>query len=153
MNLRELATDPELRKEGVWVTLFENMDVKVRPFGNPDHLREIERRKRLHKAKNRTGNISAEIEAQIGIESLPDTVWMDWRGSGFIDIETGEPLPYSYKNALAILKNEDLEVVGLGVINVAREQETFRRAQVEESEKNLKKPSPGTCDGKKSGKT
>ena len=98
----------------------------------------------------RSGDVNKDIDNEIQIKAICRDVLVDWKG--IQDLDTGEELPYSYENAVKLLKDKRIKRFAVQIVEISSEQETFRRVEEEETEKNLEKSSDGNSTGKKSEK-
>ena len=148
--LDAFGTDLDLEETGVWVQMTGDIIVKVRPLGNDKYMRTLERLKKPHQRMYRSGDVNKDIDNEIQIKAICRDVLVDWKG--IQDPDTGEELPYSYENAVKLLKDKRIKRFAVQIVEDSSEQETFRRVEEEETEKNLEKSSDGNSTGKKSEK-
>jgi hypothetical protein len=137
------ATDPTLESEGVWVQLREDMEVKVAAFTSKEFTALLERLKLPHKALIRKGGLDAKVEEDLYTQAMAKAIIVDWRGKGWVD-EAGKPAAYSPEQAYKYLTDEKLKHFKADIIFLAKEQETYRLQEKEESTKNSKKSSAGS---------
>lgn len=147
------GTDPDLEEEGVWVKMFEGAEVCIRAFNNKKHKAMLERLRGPYKQQIQRGTLSDDIDEEIHLKAFCKTVLVNWRGDGIQDPDTGEVIPYSYENAIKLLKDDRLKRFKNDCMFISTEQETFKLATTEEAIKNSEKSSSGASDSKKSPKS
>lgn len=143
--LEAFGIDPELEEQGVWVEIVKDVKVKVCAIGTQNHMKILEKLKAPHQAQIRANTLDPEIEEAIHVKAMAKTVLVDWEG--MTDPDTNKPLPYSYENAVKLLSDPRLKRFKGTIFSIATQQETFRKQEVEESTKNLKKSSGGSSSG------
>jgi hypothetical protein len=132
MDLNKVfGTDKNLEEEGVWVDLGDESKIKIARMGN---IKSRERATKLQKSAKLANKYSID---NFNEEDLADilaySVIKDWKGIK----DNGEDLPYSFENAKAmILKYRDFRDM---VVELSTEMETFRKVDIEEGKKNIKK--------------
>jgi len=145
------GTDLTLEKEGVWVEFAEGIKFKIRPMRNKKFIALLQKLQRPYKSAIRNGSIKEDLHQGLITKALAKEVVVDWLGVN--DLESGEPLDYSWTNATRLLSDARMERLLLMVVEVAGEQETFKNIEEEETEKNSEKSSSGNSNGKKSAKS
>lgn len=134
---KKYATDATLEKEGVWVDIGEGARVRVARSDNPNFVKCLQSKAKPYRVQSRNRTLSDEVANKVLIETMAETILLDWDGIQ----KDGKTLPYSKENAVLLLT--DLKDFRRIITELADESETFRKQEMEESEKNLKPSSGG----------
>ncbi len=96
MDIREFDTDETKEKNGVWVPIDVDLEVKVRRMFNPEFDRFIAQRQRGRRPTQDTGS-------QLIIEAMAETVLLGWKGF----TENKKDYKWSKERGLAMLQKRD----------------------------------------------
>jgi len=141
MSLYEAyETDTKLEEGGVWVDLSGGVKVKVAALGNKAHQKAMEKMFAPYKNQRRRNSMDETIEEDIHTKAIAQTILLDWEG---VTDREGNKLKYSFENSYKILIDESLKRFKADILYIAKEAETFKQQEVDESVKNSKKSSSG----------
>lgn len=133
MEISEFYTDTKLEEEGVWVDLFDNVQVKVASLNNPEYEKALIRAANPYSQAIARGKMTTlEVQRKIGPELIAKHILKDW--SGFT--KKNKELKFSVEEAKKLL-TDSREFREL-VIAAANDTENFRLAEVEEAAETLK---------------
>lgn len=131
MEINSLKVDQKKAEEGVWFEISEKTRIKLARIGALSYKKEVERlmkpyaHQRLHNK-----SIPLEIREDLAIQALAKTIILDWEGF----TEDGNPYPYSYENAIKLLRESP--PFAEYVTQLASSAEEFFREGVETAGKN-----------------
>lgn len=99
----QYETDPDAEENGKWFrNIRPGVSVKLRRatsrFAMETRRKVIARFRKLA----RNGEFSPEVQNQILVHTMAEGIIVDWEGAAFRNPD-GTPLPYSKKNAVALL--------------------------------------------------
>lgn len=126
-------TDVELELEGVWVELTKDIKVKVAALGNRKHQEAIEKFTKPYRSQIRSKTISSEVEEDLHVKAICKAVLVDWEG---VTDKEGNKLDYSFENAYKLLSDPSLKRFKSDIIYLAKEAETYKNNELEQSSKN-----------------
>lgn len=128
----KFATDAQAEIEGVWVDLGGGASVKVARFGNPKHTELVKQLQKPYAQSIKAGvDIADDLKTAMAVESMAQAILLDWKG---IEDEDGKLIPHSIENAKKLLG--DLKDFRDTIAFLATQQETFRKAALEQAAKN-----------------
>lgn len=131
MDIRKtFGTDAKLESEGVWMDLGEGARIKVARAGNPANRRKLTKLMERHRVTLRTRNLPEDVLERITIETMAETLLLDWTGIE----ERGETVPYSLENATRLLT--DYKDFRDQVAALAADMALFRAESEEGAQKN-----------------
>ncbi len=137
MDIDKAFTDETLEREGAWVEYREGSRVKLARLGNPRFQRMYEAKMRPYRRLERQNKMDPELTTKLLCDCLAETVLLGWEGFD----HQGKPVPYSTEGAKALLmRSMDFRDE---ITVLATEEENFKQAMDEESEKNSQTPSAG----------
>ena len=127
MDIKDFFTDEEKEEQGVWVDCGDGLEIKVRRMFN-SHFNRVLAAKR--KPMGRRYDRSTELQEQVLVEVIAETVLIDWKGLE----NAGKPLKYDAKTALDLLKRsrDFRNIVSLAADDVGN----FQSEEAEEDAKN-----------------
>jgi hypothetical protein len=101
-------SDEKKEEEGVWQTIADGVDWKLRRMRSKPVL---DARKRIYGPFERAQRGSDKdlpdaVELQCTVNLLSQAVVVDWRGPGMVD-DKGEPIPFTPENCAEILRDPD----------------------------------------------
>lgn len=128
---RSLATDESAENAGVWLDL-SSVKFKIARSNTEQYYEEMETiadefREALKKAKPKE---AAKIEVDLLVKLYAKVVLRDWTEGVMYD---GEPLPYSYENAVKLLQIKDFRQ---WVVKQATDLNNYKVAKFEADQKN-----------------
>ena len=127
MKISTFATDLDLEENGVWVDIGQGASLLIARQGNPRYNEHVRKTCKPHSRQIRNQTISEELSNELLIASLAETILLDWKG---LEDDKGKPIKYSKKAAIELLTGlKDFRAL---VQEIAREQATFRAAEIEE---------------------
>ena len=127
---KKYATDEKLEEDGTWTEIGPKTRLLVARLGNPRYRAAFKRLSRPYQAQIDRNSLPEEIQEQILIKSLAETVLLGWEGLE----EGGQPLAYSKETALRLLT--DLKDFRDDVLTLARQAEAYRVQALEDAVKN-----------------
>lgn len=122
--------DPQLAADGVDIDFGEGVGVTVRPFNNKE---AVAYRDRLMQPYSRLRKVPEDVTTDITNKVIARHVLIGWKG--VTDLE-GNPLEYSFENALKVLSTPEFAPFRDDVVLAAATRETFQREQDEEAAGN-----------------
>jgi hypothetical protein len=126
-------TDTALENEGAWVEITSELKIKVAALGNKAHQEAIEKFFKPYKAQKRSNMIDDTLEEELHTKAIAKAILIDWQG---MTDRKGKELPYSFENAYFLLSDPAMRRFKNDVIMIAKEAETFKNKELEESVKN-----------------
>lgn len=137
-NLKQLSTDPEKAREGVWVPYRGESQLKISRSNNKE-LEQFKREKALENADifQKGGEEADKLAEEVEQEALARFILRDW--SGISLSEDGEETPYSVEIGKQIFADESMADFRDDVINIADNREHYRPAAEEAATKAVKK--------------
>lgn len=128
MRISKFATDTGLEEDGVWIDIGEGASLKVARIGNPRYRKALRAATKPHARSIRMGILPQDQIEELELNVIADTILLDWKG---IEDDNGDPIEYNRENALQLLQNlRDFRAL---VLDIAQEQQAFRREEQEES--------------------
>lgn len=134
MDITKFRTDEEKERKGVWIPIGDGAELLIARWGNPEMVKTSERLMEPPEIKQayRHGALSEEKALEINIETMAESILLDWRGLE----EKGKSIQYSKAKAIELLRIKDF--CGL-VTAISKTQENFRAQVHAEGVDNLKK--------------
>ena len=127
---RMFGTNKNAEIEGIWQDIGDGVSLLIARIGNPQYQKEFQKIAKPHRRALRRGTLSDEVAEKLLIKAMAKNILLDWKGLE----EDGEPIPYSYENAVRILTEyKDLRDY---VSDMANEIDAFKLEDDEEAEKN-----------------
>ena len=124
-------TDTDAEVDGQWVRgIREGMNVLVARWGNPRYRKMFSKLIKPVRQQFDRGTLSEEEITKLTTQCMAETILLDWDGPAFVTRE-GEPLEFSREAAVKLMT--DLPDFRDELVALARESETFRIADREES--------------------
>ena len=117
MKLNEaFGTDKELEDDGKWFDIGDGASVRVARFGNDAHRKLLLRLREPYKALLlRGGEIPDDVNESIIVESMAQTILLDWKGmldqdgnELKYDVEAGRTAFNLYKDFLELVSQLSL---------------------------------------------
>lgn len=140
MDFKEFATDTVAEVEGKWFPL-KDAKLKLARTGNPRYREKLRVELNIHREAIDKGLLDLELNDNVMIDVLVDTILLDWKG--FTD--GGKEVPYSKQKAREYLtKYRDFREF---VAATADKMDNFRTQAEETTKGNSKPDSSGTSDG------
>lgn len=126
MKISTFATDLDLEEKGVWVEIGDGGSLLIARIGNPKYNEHVRRTAKPYKRQVRQGTMDEKLSAKLLNESMANTILLDWKG---IEDDKGKPIKYTVEAAGQLLN--DLKDFRALVFELATEQQTFRRQEME----------------------
>lgn len=138
MDFNNYSYNKELAENGRVVDLDENSSLTICRWGGTRFMACYGELMKPHGFNNQQfgkfeNSVPQDEQTDILIEVVAQTILIGWTGM----TDDGEEIEYSVKNAVRIFKKH--EVFLIDVINMAKEDATFR---IESMEEELEKPKP-----------
>jgi hypothetical protein len=148
LNLKSSARNAELMKKGRWVDLSEGGEVLVASTGTVNFrtfynkIQEEYRRPDKGKLRIRGTKIPPETSEILMFETVINTVLLDWRGFE----NDGEVIPCTLENKRTILNDDQYRWIYNEVVQIATDEDAYRKEALEDDAGNLETASGGTSD-------
>lgn len=130
MKLTAFGQDVEKAENGVWVDLGEGCRVKVARSGSARSERMLKKLTAPHQRAIQMGSIPDALLERLNAEHTSKAILLDWEGLQDAD---GTEIPFSQAKAFEILSNPEYRDFKDQVLYLAREAETFRKQQIDET--------------------
>ena len=129
MEIANLATDPNLEKEGVWVD-YGDYRVKLRRWNNPECRAMIKRLSRPY--RHFRDGLPDDVNRRLTAQVLAETIVVDWEGL----TKNGKPLKFDAKTAQEIFVDPKMTDFTENILTAAQSAEAFRVEALEATGKN-----------------
>jgi len=139
---KSYATDKTLEENGVKIIVAKDDKsgkeswIRVARLGNQKFNQCFDRLQKQNRV-NGMKKLSPEVTEKLLIEAIAETILVDWSGLSY----KGEEIAYSKENAIKML-TEAKDWLD-EIVTLAKNMETFRIQDMEDSAKNLPKSSVG----------
>jgi len=127
MKISSFATDLGLEENGVWVEIGDGASLLIARMGNPKYNEHVRRTAQPYKRQVRNGTMDENLSAKLLNASIAATILLDWKG---LEDDKGKEIKYTRATAEQLLG--DLKDFRALVVEIATEQQTFRRAEMAE---------------------
>lgn len=128
----QFATDLDAENNGVWKEYGDNKFLIARA-GNKPYTKLLTELVTRHKAILESKTDAAEtLGDKLTIEVMAKTILLGWEEPLIVE-QGGEPVPYSFDNAVKALSIKDFRALVNGWAN---EMDAYRVAKLEEVQKN-----------------
>lgn len=131
LDLENLAIDTEKEEDGVWVEVGESAKLLIAHWGNKAFTAAMRRyvTPKQHRLKNMPEHEADALMAKVVVE----TILLDWQGLTL----GGQEVPYSKAKAIELLTSRKFRSFRELVESLAKDDEQFRLAEMEEDMGNL----------------
>lgn len=128
----QFATDPSAEDNGVWKEYGDNKFLIARA-GNKPYTKLLGELVTRHKAiLDNKGDEADRLSDKLMIEVMAKTLLLGWESPLIVE-ENGEPVPYSFDNAVKALQIKDFR----NLVNTwANEMDAYRTAKLQALQKN-----------------
>lgn len=126
LDLNTLAVDTDKEEEGVWVEVGEGASLLIAHWGNKAFTAAMRRyvTPKQHRLKNMPEHEADALMAKV----VSETILLDWKG---VSID-GAEVPYSRAKAVELLTSRKYRSFRELVEGLAKDDEQFRLAEMEE---------------------
>jgi len=129
MSIKITPIKEEVELEGVW-TEYMGVPLKIARWGTKEFTKAFRRHSRPHAAAIKKENLSEEQSQEIMVNTIADTILLDWDSSKFVI--DGQSVPFNRANVKELLL-QDRDCF-LFVMDFAKDMQNYLIEEVEELE-------------------
>lgn len=110
MKISKLKTDPSKEENGVWVSMGDNLRIKVARLSSEGYKSYLRKIGTPYRSAARSGNMDEKIAADLVKQAIANKILLGWEN---LEEDDGTPIVYSPQKALQLFQesNDFLEMV------------------------------------------